>query len=558
MPSEPTTPRRPQPRRLLRKTSSEPKEVDLKRRRPCAEEQREEALKTTVKPVPPAPTCAAPAVPHQVRTSITCSAAAPVESDIYQAVLDRHDVPQAGRKRLLPLMKHWGPARTAQVMGLWTFLGDGASKTSATTGVQVWGPSGTGKTDVVFGFLQELGIRHFRLNCACFSSLGELQARLAEELRRCAIASLPAGSVVPKELQNKVPPGRQLRALDRIDAAFRPSLEQLADCSQGGRVVVVLDNSQELARLGPTTAELLLVLPEVLENGGQLSFAFVGRMPLCSAFGAAPANEPPAVAFPPYTNQEIEQVLFRVLCAKFADPVPANGTAKLSDHDIRALCGSGLVKFAAPYVGHNLNDLLWLGEEVLKAPPAAGSGIAALQKQIEGLVQHRLGLCDMSNMEDVAEGRDAGEAGAYAILKDNTVDQKRLILAVYLASRIEKDDDLQLFMPVGSRRRMRRHGSILSKKASSGAGIPSRLRAPKSVTLSRLLAVYHRISRQEQLLGPALLENLLGLREHGLLRFADRNCTLDKDCVITCRVELPLARAIARELDVDMAEYLGH
>jgi len=564
MPSEPATPRRRVPRRILSKTTSDPKEVDVKRRRAPAADLDEDD-QPLLKPSDAAKLAAAKvaASPNPVVLPLPVANLSPVAVDERdpqaEVALERHGVPQAGRERLRPLMKHWGPARTNQVMGLWTFLGDGASKPPASVGVQVWGPSGTGKTEIVHRYLQELGIRHVRLNCACFSSLGELQARLAEELRRCAISSLPKGCAVPKELQNKVPPGRQLRALDRIDAAFRPPLEQLAKSSQGGKVIVVLDQSQELARFGPSTAELLLVLPEVLENGGQMTFAFVGRLPLCSAFGVAPANEPPAVSFPPYEADDIEQLLFRLLCAKFKDQMTSTADNKISENDIRALCVCGLVKIAAPYVGHNIGDLMWLGEEVLKSPPAAGSGITALQRQIESLVQQRLGLCDMGNMEDGAEGKDPGEVGAFAILKNNTIEKKRLILAVYLASRIEKEDDLQYFLPQGCRRKQRRHAALLRKKSSAAnhPTVPSRLKAPKPVTLSRLLAIYHRVSRQEQLLGPVLLENLVALRESNLIRFADRNFAVEKDSVIMCRVELPLARAIAIELDIDMAEYFG-
>merc|ERR1719189_2117140 len=109
----------------------------------------------------------------------------------------------------------------AQVLGLWTFLGDGDARPPAAAALQVWGPPGSGKTEVVSGFLRTLGIPHVSLNVASLTTSGELLARLSEELRRVALAKVEMSGGATKEalktLQNRLPPGRQIRALDRLE-----------------------------------------------------------------------------------------------------------------------------------------------------------------------------------------------------------------------------------------------------------------------------------------------------------------------------------------------------
>jgi len=476
-------------------------------------------------------------------------------------------VPEATRQRLLPLLRRWSVARAPQVLGLWTLLGDGAGRSTASPAVQAWGPAGTGKTEVVLGYLREMGIPHVRLNCACFATLGELQARLAEELRRVAAAAVEAAGEAAKELQTRIPPGRQLRAVDRFEAAIRRPLERLSRLAEEGqgeersaapdRVVVVLDHSQELSRLGPGAAEILLALPEVLRLGRQLCLAFVGRLPL-SLVGAAPWRDPPQVAFPSYTASEVEMLLLRALLSEALAGSPDEEAVMLpSKEDLRALCSSGLIKFAAPSMGFNLHELLWIGREVLLTPSAIGASLATLQRRIEALVQERLGLCDMSDLlPEGAAAADATTATVRATLEGTTKTEKRLLLAAYLAARIDKDDDVQLFMPEGRRRRVRRKGSVVKRGPAGDETLPF-LRPPQAVPLTRMLAIYHRLARQAQLLGPPLLEQVVALRDAGLLRFSgDRAASADRDPKVICRAELPLVKSIAAELGVDLAEYL--
>jgi len=545
--------RTPVRRRALGKNLSDPKERDVKRQRVNADGAQAPS-KALVK-------AASPAV-----------VAVDVE---FLSFLERHGVPETGRRRLLPLLQRWGVARAPQVLGLWTLLGDGATRPAASPALQAWGPAGTGKTEVVLGFLRELGIRHVRLNCACFSSLGELQARLAEELRHSAAAATEqAQSASGRELQQRMPSGRMLRAVDRFEAAIRRPLERLerlaaeADvCKERGspgscpptsdKVVVVFDHSQELSRLGAGVVEILLSMPEVLRLGRQLTLLFVGRLPLSLA-GAAPWRDPPQVAFPSYTLAEAEALLFRALCSTVLVGSPNDDAVILpSKEELRSLCSNGLMKFAAPFVGFNLHELLWIGKEVVCEPAALGASIATLQLRIEALVQQRLGLCDMSGLlQDKSSATvDAAVATVRATMEGLTKVEKRLLLSAYLAAHIDTEDDMQLFMPEG-RRRQRRKGAIVKQGRSKDDAAPF-LRPPQSAPLTRVLAIFHRLGQQSQLLGAPALEQVMALKEAGLLRFVgDRAVSADRDPKVICRADLPVVKACAAELNIDLAEYL--
>jgi len=229
-----------------------------------------------------------------------------------------------------------------------------------------------------------------------------------------------------------------------------------------------------------------------------------------------------------------------------------------SDAELRALCGSGLLKFAAPYVGHNLHDLLWVGDGVLSTPDALGGGMAALQRRVGTLVQERLGLCDLAGLADEGPnggGLDAAASAARMAMQGMTKTEKRLVLAAYLAARIDSEDDAQLFVPEG-RSRLRRRGAA-TRAGRAKDDTPVWLRAPRPTPLVRVLAVYHRLARHAQLLDTPLLEQLAGLREAGLLRFIGAAAgAADKEPRLVCRAELPLAKACAAELNIDLAEYL--
>lgn len=492
------------------------------------------------------------------------------------AQLTQHGVPQASHQRLLPLLKHVGPARLAQVLGLWSFLGDGEAKPAATASLQVWGPAGSGKSEVVSKYLRMLDVDHVKLNVACFTSSGELRARLVEVLRQHALAKVEGGTEAAivsnealRQLRQKMPPGRQIRTLDRLEVALRTPLEHV-----GGQVVVLLENSQQLSRLGHGVEELMLELPEVLQRAKQLVFVFVGRLPF-SCLGVPTAREPPAVAFQPYSAADVEKVLAESLM-RFSTK-RLDGESDSSAGDARSMCNvcvRGLMTFAVPYLGHNLNDLLRVGEEFLRTDGLEISractsshrqlleGQRELSRQpslstsqlghrIESLVQQRVGLCDLSGLLEQGQEAESGAAALVAATRRMVKTEKRLLVAAYLASRLHKDDDVQHFLAAGRGKHARR-ASIIKHQLEDG---PATLQEPRLVPLTRLFAIYHRLAQEPQALGPALLEQVVGLHEAGLLRFAGGSVHVDRDAKVVCRAELPLVSMCAADFNINLAEY---
>jgi len=328
-----------------------------------------------------------------------------------------------------------------------------------------------------------------------------------------------------KERKKRMPPGRQIRALDRLEMALKLPLEHLSD-----KVVVLLDHSQQLSRLGPAVEELMLELPELLQHADQLVFVFVGRLPL-SCLGVPVAREPPAVAFHAYSTSDVEGVLSR----------------SLSSFAHASACVRGLMTFAVPYVGHNLHDLLRIGEEVLCADHEQIEQVGHMGREIERLVQQRLGLCDLSGLLEQGQEVEGPAAACAATMRRMVHTEKRLLVAAYLASRLHKDDDVQHFMPAGRGRHCRRASMVRHE--------PDALQEPTSVSLPRLLAAYHRLARQDQVLSPLLLEQLMSLHVAGLVRFPGGPISVDKDAKVVCRAELPLVKACASDLGVHLREY---
>jgi hypothetical protein len=321
------------------------------------------------------------------------------------------------------------------------------------------------------------------------------------------------------------------------------------------KVVVVLDNVQELPRLSPHAIDLLLNLPEVLQWGNQLAIVAIGRLRL-SSLGLLVMREPPAVSFQAYTEKEAETAVRETLTREFPSAQTKGKASKsLAPSDVCI----GLMKFAWPHLGRNLQQLLSVGRQLLREEMVEGvSGGccgAAFQQRVLRAVQQRLGVCDLSGLLDSGRndhGIDTASVSALVTMRQMTKAEMRLILSAYLAGYVEKEDDLQLFMP-GLKRRARRKTSAKQEQAQA---LPVYVRAPRPTSLSRLLAVYHRLAMRPHLLGPPLFESLAGLREAGLLRFEVERACLDPDVKVTCRAQLPLVRALASELRVDLAEYL--
>lgn len=479
-------------------------------------------------------------------------------------------IPMETRRRLAPLLHRWGKGRVAQILGLWAFLGEGSLRPVSASALQVWGPPGTGKTAIVSDYLNTLKVRHIRLNCTTFTTLGELNARLIDLLRRSTVSAAgPHADELPSALQRSMAVGQQVRSLDKLEAFMRLPLQTLSRTDSAGKsdvigldgeqkleppvkVVVVIDHAQELPRLGAGAIELLMNLPEVLQWGNQLAVVVISRLRLGS-LGLHPNREPPAVAFQAYSEVEAETALNKVLGQDFSCAVRNNSGAKLAPADV---C-SGLMKFAWPHLGRNLQQLLSVGRQLMReglpADAVGGSCGAAFQARVLRAVQQRLGICDLKGLlrqGDTGEGLDTASVSALVTLRQMTKAEMRLILAAYLAGYVEKEDDIQLFMPeVRSKRKSRKGGA----KQQGG---PVYTRAPKPTSMSRLLAIYHRLARRPQLLGPPIFEHLSGLREAGLLRFSAERACLDQDVKVTCRAQLPLVRAISAELNIDLAEYL--
>lgn len=474
------------------------------------------------------------------------------------AEYDMHGVPSVCQARLNSLMTQWGKARWKQILGLWTFLGDGIQRPVAASALQVWGPPGTGKTVIVADFLKRLQIRHVWLNCACFTSIGELHARLAELLRRSAAAVAPE----VRDLQHRAPVGRQLRSLDRLEAALKLPLEyiscldgvgeqheqvlpkgaqpvKLADCKGPVKIVIVLDQAQELSRLSPGGLELLISLPEVLQRGNQISIATISRLPL-SNIGLPIARDPPAVAFHGYTEQEAERALAQSLSDGVSEAVAAK-------------CAGDVLKFASPQLGCDLRHLKGVGLEVVRRMPDVKEGLSAMQQIIEQAVERRVGLCDLRGFPLPAgcNATDPVQVATLATLHQMTKAEMRLVVASYLAAHIAKEDDCQLFYIV--QRKARRQKSVL-KKPVEDTHITAQ--APKPALLTRVLAIYHHLAQQPQLIGPPLFEKLASLREAGLIRFMGDRAGVEHDPKVICRAELPLVRECCSVLNIDLAAYL--
>lgn len=502
----------------------------------------------------------------EAREKERCENAAILEE--YNAQLEHFAMPQEARERLAPLLRRWGRTRAAQVLGLWTFLGDGSCRQVSTASLQVWGPPGLGKTSLLTDYLETLSIRNVRLNCAAFTTMGELNARLIELLRRRTVEAAGAeASKLPPSLSRSAPLGQQVRSIDKLEAQSHPLLQSLSqyDGSDGAsgpvKVVVVLDHMQELPRLHPGAIELLLNLPEVLRWGSHLTIVFVGRLRLAS-LGLLPLREPPAVAFQEYTEKEAKEVLHQTLVREFPEIASGPGLESSNSATTRAttimdVCG-GVMQFAWSHLGRNLQQLLSVARQLLQEGLLEGSSGGCLglafQQRVLRAVQERSGVCDFSSLlGDDGIGMDAGSVSALVSMRQMTKAEKRLILAAYLAGYVEKEDDVQLFMP-GMKRKARK--KMASKQQQPAKALPVFALAPRPTSLSRLLAVYHKLARQPHLLGPPLFEHLAGLREAGLLRFPVERSCLDPDVKVTCRAELPLVRAIASELNISMAEYL--
>lgn len=460
------------------------------------------------------------------------------------------------KARLQPLLQRWGHERLPEVLGLYAALGDGPGG-QRKSGIsqrfenflQIWGPSGTGKTQIVSNYLDVFGIPHIWIDCFCISSQADLYGRVAKLMaglaeKRAAAMTNATTTIVPDVSR------RQLRSLDRFQAALRGSLDALEHAGTE-KVVIVLDHIEELSRrLGQGALGVLLSWPEVLEKGNLLSLVTIGRVPMEPVLGAVDNRAPPVVLFRPYSECELKELLLRVL--------PANPRlAGVGRASLEAVVYGGLLKFAVPFVGCNLDSLVSVAGDVLLtigngAPPNSSD----LSKLVVEASWRRTGFLHIGSGLGSSEDPDVRSTHAVAAVnkKFMTKAEMRLGLAAYLGSRLDKMDDRQLFLPECERRRRRRQ-PVTKKRRDDD--MPVHVKPPRPVPLSRLLSIYHRLARQPQLFGTHLFDTLASMRESGFVRLlADKSSKLDREPKVACRAELPMAVAWAKELKIDLAEYL--
>lgn len=439
------------------------------------------------------------------------------------------DVPLKSQSLLRPLLQRFGEARHREVLALHSFLGDGQARSSCLRrrcgcALHVWGPAGVGKTAVVTSYLKQLGHKYISLNCYCILSRADLHRKLVMGVTRLAEEAQRAASSTVERLESKPP--RQLRAIDRLEAALKTPMKELQrlKCSQ---VLIVLDHVEELiGRIGLQDFELLLALPEELSCGDMLVPITISRVPLKS-LGLHSTREPPHVEFQPYSESET----LRLLLGHFAK----------RDMEMVNFVVYGLQKMAVPFVGWNLGLLMEVVEMVLDSiPPGAKRDTAVLQSLIKEAYQRRVGFVHKPIKDPNAKVN---------VSQTLSKAEMRLVLAAYLASHVGTQDDRQLFLGHSRRRRM-----VVRQKDNTP---PALVQQPNVVTLPRLLAIYHRLALQPRLMGSNIFDGLTKLKEAGLIRFVgEKNFKVDKDIKVTCRAELPLAQACAATLKIDLTEYL--
>ncbi|CAE7253344.1 unnamed protein product, partial [Symbiodinium sp. CCMP2456] len=142
---------------------------------------------------------------------------------------------------------------------------------------------------------------------------------------------------------------------------------------------------------------------------------------------------------------------------------------------------------------------------------------------------------------------------ADAVVQRMTKAEKQVLLATYLGSYVNNKDDRRLFLGLASRRK------VTVRKKKEDDDIPCWEKAPKSVSLMRLVAIYHKLAlaRTSLLLGNHFWLTLVSLKEAGFVRIRnERGFRIDRDIKVDSLASLYIARACAMSLEIDLAEYL--
>mmetsp|Transcript_7513 Transcript_7513/g.13527 ORF Transcript_7513/g.13527 Transcript_7513/m.13527 type:complete len:506 (+) Transcript_7513:37-1554(+) len=471
------------------------------------------------------------------------------------SALVKHGVNPIDMHVLHSLLLRWGEARIGQILALWTFLGSGdvGCRPAATDALQLWGPAAAGKTSILKDFLNSMQVQSVWLNCACFASIGELNGQLIELVRQEALKvevglgsqtachtpirgrsrsprrrdtpPKPVAQTSGAEWMNAATQSSAPRALDRLLRGLQGPLEALSRSREGATkpypLVIVLDQAQALPKLG-TSFEHCLRLPSLVKQSGPVVVVTISRLPL-QLLGLNPLREPPAVAFPGYSADQAASICF----------------------DAEVLERSPLIKMATHRVGQNYSMLKGVVSDAVDDGQV--HDVASMQKVVERSCKRRLGLCDMSHLTS-----DSG-AGNLSLT------EKRMLVATFLASYVPKDDDGQLFLPMGQRRKRRvlkRAASATAEGAPSASSTPIAARHPQVSSLIRVMAIFSKISRQPQSVGPEVLQAVMQLKDAGLVRLVGDKSYTEKDAKVISCAKLPLARSCATALGIDLPEYL--
>lgn len=490
------------------------------------------------------------------------------EPTALKKLLEAQDVPLQSSELLLPLLQQWGSARLQQVLDLWNFLGEGTAgpkscnlSQHSDAALSVWGPRGTGKSALVEDYLQKMRFPYVKLSGLGVANRAEAHQQLVSRLTCAAIKQQRSAKSELESLDPTAVP-KHLRQLDQLQAALDVPLATL-DRLCFAKVVIVLDHVEELChRIGKEGLELLMKLPETLPHrGSMLALVLIGRQPLS---GVSLRARPSEVSFPAYTLAEIEVLIPHLLGQKFPDVMQSLGEANWI---VVMTC---LMQSARPIFGVDLRLLLDVGSDVLsevRRSPGVISAVATSEgtgrqlKKTPSLGEATERINDL--VREACRGRVdlkpfAGQAShpialADAVVQRMTKAEKQVLLATYLGSYVNNKDDRRLFLGLASRRK------VTVRKKKEDDDIPCWEKAPKSVSLMRLVAIYHKLAlaRTSLLLGNHFWLTLVSLKEAGFVRIRnERGFRIDRDIKVDSLASLYIARACAMSLEIDLAEYL--
>lgn len=187
------------------------------------------------------------------------------------------------------------------------------------------------------------------------------------------------------------------------------------------------------------------------------------------------------------------------------------------------------------------------GQEASKA-----QGEGNVRRRIQRAFQRRLSLGDDDNLFDYRKWFPQTPVDARGLAKASliclmTETEKRLVLAMYLTVCAANQENAH----VCPARSPLESGQRSSPLADAFAHPP--------LLLSRILASYDSLAEHPHLLVSVLFQHFGNLRELGLLRFTGSiDQVSDQEIILSCRVGLSLARACAKELNIELTRVAAH